>query len=113
MPDNAETVSSPAIQETRESTEVTGICPLTQQQLIELYFLDARAKLLDIAAFLDRMDRSVEHNATEDFRVVALRSAMQTLCEKTADRVYSIQMILSDPTSETLPQLDRKSAFGA
>ena len=102
-----------ASQSTGGSKTVSGTCPMTQQQLIELYFLDVRAKLLDIAAFLDRMDRSVEHNAGEDFRMVALRSAMQALCSQRAGRVYTIQMLLSDPSSEPLPQLDRKSAFGA
>lgn len=102
-----------ASQHKGESKDLSGTCPMTQQQLIELYFLDVRAKLLDIAAFLDRMDRSVEHNAGEDFRMVALRSAMLTLCERSAGRVYTIQMLLSDPTSEPLLQLDRKSALGA
>ena len=31
--------------------------PINQADLVELGFMDARAKLLDIAAFLDRMER--------------------------------------------------------
>jgi hypothetical protein len=96
-----------------------GTCPLTQQQLIAEYFLEIRAKILDVAAFLDRMDRSVDRNAEDDFRMVAMRQALQALCAEQAQphaptgRVYDIQMIFSDPTTEPLMQLDRKSALGA
>ena len=93
-----------------------GTCPLSQQRLINDAFMEMRAKIIDVAAFLDRMERSVEPNATNDFRMVALR---QALCTLSADipgdisRVYAIQMIFSDPTCEPLESLDRKSAFGA
>jgi hypothetical protein len=33
-------------------------CPLTGPQVVDLYFMEQRAKLLDIAAFLDRLDRA-------------------------------------------------------
>lgn len=90
-------------------------CPLTQQQLIDLYFMEVRAKLLDVAAFLDRMQRSVERTAEDDFRMVAFHQALRRLSDASShcNCVYDIQMILSDPTTEPLPQLDRKSAFGA
>lgn len=93
-----------------------GSCPLTQQQIIEQYFMEIRAKALDIAAFLDRLDRSVEPNGQEDFRLVSLRQALEVLVTPEASeqgRVYDIQMILSDQNTELLPQLDRKSAYGA
>ncbi len=90
-----------------------GTCPLTQQQLIDEYFMEVRAKLLDVAAFLDRMDRSVGRNAVDDFRMLAMRQALQALCARSPGRVYNIQMIFSDPTTEPLMQLDRKSASGA
>ena len=32
----------------------SGTCPLTQQQLIDEYFMEVRAKILDVAAFLER-----------------------------------------------------------
>ena len=90
-----------------------GTCPLTQQQLFDEYFMEVRAKILDVAAFLDRMDRSVDRNAADDFRMLAMRQALQALCAATSGRVYEIQMTFSDPTTEPLLQLDRKSAFGA
>jgi hypothetical protein len=30
-------------------------CPLTSKQVVDLYFMEHRANLLDIAAFLDRL----------------------------------------------------------
>ncbi len=90
-----------------------GTCPLTQKQLIDEYFMEHRTKILDIAAFLDRMDRSVERNAEDDFRIVAFRQALSALCSADTERVEKVQMIFSDPTTEPLEQLDSKSAFGA
>lgn len=88
-------------------------CLLSQQQLIDEYFMEMRAKLLDVAAFLDRLDRSVERNAEDDFRMMAMRQALQMLAEQATDRVSSLQMLFSDLTTEPLAELDRKSAFGA
>ena len=75
--------------------------------------MEIRAKILDVGAFLDRMDRSIDRNAEDDFRMVAMREALKTLGAGSSNRVYDIQMIFSDPTTEPLMQLDRKSAFGA
>ena len=49
---------------------------------------------------------------TED-HLVAFRKALEVLCSDEPTRIHTIQMILSDPRSELLPELDRKSAFGA
>ena len=89
-------------------------CLLTQQQLIDEYFIEMRAKLLDVAAFLDRLDRSVCHDAENDCRMVALQLALHTLgTAEATNRVYALQMLFSDPTTEPLAELDRKSALGA
>ena len=91
-----------------------GTCPLTQRQVIEEYFIEHRTKVLDLAAFLDRLDRASALNAGDDFRLVALRRALEVLCtDGGASRLGRIQMILSDTSTELLEQLDRKSAFGA
>ncbi len=39
---------------------------MTKQQVLDLYFLDARHKLVEIAAFLDRADRATSQ---ADFRL--------------------------------------------
>ena len=31
---------------------------MTRQQVLDLYFMENRAKLIDLAAFLDRVDRA-------------------------------------------------------
>ncbi len=93
----------------------SGTCPLTQQQLIDEYFIEHRTKILDIAAFLDRFDRAAASDADDDFRMVAFRKALQALVTTggAETRMREVQMLLSDPRTDLLPELDRKSAFGA
>ena len=89
-------------------------CPLSQQQLIDEYFIEHRTKVLDIAAFLDRFDRASARDAEDDFRITAFRKALAALLDgEGANRVREVQMLLSDPRTDLLEQLDRKSAFGA
>jgi hypothetical protein len=90
-----------------------GTCLLTQKQLISEYFMEYRNRVLAVAAFLDRMDRSIEHNAEDDFRVVALRKAMHVLIEDGPERVERIQMIFSDPNITLMDERDRQNAYGA
>ncbi len=90
-----------------------GTCRLSQRQLIDEYFMEHRTKILDLAAYLDRFDRSVERNAQDDFRIVAFRQALEALCTPEPGRTKRVQMIFSDPTTELREELDRKSAFGA
>jgi hypothetical protein len=92
-----------------------GRCPLTQQQMIDEYFIEHRTKILDIAAFLDRFDRASAHDAEDDFRIVAFRAALGVLAggQDGPDRLEAIQLILSDPRTDLLDHLDQKGAFGA
>ncbi|HEY3058351.1 MAG TPA: hypothetical protein VGL99_05190 [Chloroflexota bacterium] len=91
-----------------------GECPLSQQQLIDEYFIEHRTKVLDIAAFLDRFDRATARDAEDDFRIKAFRNALAALLDTEGPtRMHAVQMLLSDPRSDLLPELDRKSAFGA
>jgi hypothetical protein len=94
-----------------------GTCPLTQRQLVDIYFMEYRTKILDIAAFLDRMDRSVDQNAENDFRVVAFRQALSKLCSEEPERVEKIQMVISDQTVEPvkttmMPQFQAHMLWG-
>lgn len=88
-------------------------CPLNRRQLVDEYFIENRTKVLDIAAFLDRLDRAGVESAPPDFRVEALQRALGVLHASPESRVLQIQMIFSDPTTEPLPKLDQKSAKGA
>ena len=93
----------------------TGSCPLTQRQLIDEYFIEHRTKILDIAAFLDRFDRASARDAADDFRMAAFREALVLLTgsQGIPSRLHAIQLVLSDPRTELLEQLDQKGAFGA
>jgi len=88
-------------------------CPLSQQQLIDEYFMEHRVKVLDLAAFLDRFERSVDKNAEQDFRIVAFRESLRELISAAPGRVERVEMIFSDQNTELLPSLDRKAAYGA
>jgi hypothetical protein len=92
----------------------TGRCTLTTSQIIDDYFIENRTKLLDIAAFLDRLERSRDGAAAgADFRMQAFDDALRILAEGAPQRVRRIQMLFSDPTQEPRATLDRKSASGA
>ena len=92
----------------------TGVCPLTTHQIVDEYFIENRTKLLDIAAFLDRLDRSSDAaDPGMDFRVRVFRKALQALADGERSRLMRLQMLFSDPTTEPRPSLDQKSAKGA
>ena len=54
----------------------------TCQEVVDRYFLEHRAKLIDIAAFLDRADRAGE----SDYRISALFEAIDVLSDDRANR---------------------------
>ena len=87
--------------------------PLSTVELIDEYFIENRNRLLEVAAFLDRIDRSGGPSAADDFRMQVFREAVAALAGSDPDRLTRIQMLLSDPTTEPLPALDRKGAVGA
>jgi hypothetical protein len=93
----------------------TGTGPLTQRELIDEYFMEERVKVIDLAAFLDRLDRARELDAEDDFRLRSIRDALAVLADRQSPstRVQRVQMIFSDPRSELLEELDQKSAKGA
>jgi hypothetical protein len=90
-----------------------GTSPLTQRELIDEYFMEERVKVIDLAAFLDRLDRAREIDAEDDFRLRSIRDALTVLAGDEGGRVQRVQMIFSDPRSELLEELDQKSAKGA
>lgn len=83
---------------------------MTRNELLDLYFMDARAKLIDIAAFLDRVDRGT---GDADFRLAALREALKELAGKDPDRAKAVLLSLSDPTAEPIEKSPGKGAVGA
>jgi hypothetical protein len=91
----------------------SGTSPLTQRELIDEYFMEERVKVIDLAAFLDRLERAREIDAENDFRLRSIRDALTVLAGDDGNRVQRVQMIFSDPRSELLEELDTKSAKGA
>jgi hypothetical protein len=87
--------------------------PLDTHDLANEYFIESRNRVLEIAAFLDRLDRADPARASRDFRLQALGEALAALASGEPGYVVRIQRLLSDPTSEPIPALDRKSAQGA
>lgn len=83
---------------------------MTRQQVLDLYFMEARAKLLDLAAFLDRVERAT---GDADFRHQALLDALAELTRPGAERARNVLAALSDPTSEPLDAAPGKGAAGA
>jgi len=87
--------------------------PLTGPELVDEYFIETRNRIIEVAAFLDRLDRADPVVADQDFRVRALAEAIRVLAGGGPDRVRDIQVLMSDPTTEPLATLDRKGAVGA
>jgi hypothetical protein len=86
---------------------------MTAPQIADEYFIENRNRVLEIAAFLDRLDRADPGRESRDFRLRAFADALAVLATPQADYVLQIQRLFSDPTTEPLAQLDRKSAQGA
>lgn len=87
--------------------------PKSGTGLIDEYFIENRTRLLEVAAYLDRLDRSGDAAVSGDFRMRAFQEALAVLCEREGGRVERIQMIFSDPTTEPRAALDQKGAKGA
>ena len=83
---------------------------LSRQELLDLYFVEARAKLIDVAAFLDRLERA---EGPADFRLAAFTRALEELRRSHGGRAEGVLVSLSDPTPAPLPSATTKAACGA
>ena len=91
-----------------------GTCPLTTGQIVDEYFIENRTRLLELAAFLERLNRSSDGvDAAIDFRMAAFRRAVQVIASDAPDKIDQVQLLFSDPTTEPREKLDTKSASGA
>jgi hypothetical protein len=59
-------------------------------------FLPIRAKLLEVAAALDRLDRA-SGSVTSEFRLAQVQAAIKVLLQPGDDRAEQIQLIFSRP----------------
>jgi hypothetical protein len=83
---------------------------MTRQQVLDLYFLDARHKLIELAAFLDRVERA---EGQDDFRLKSFRAALAKLNGKKKQKAKTVLLAFSDPTTKPIAKATSKGACGA
>jgi hypothetical protein len=83
---------------------------MTKQQILDLYFLDARHKLIELAAFLDRVERA---DGRDDFRLKAFHSALGELTGNKKEKAKNVLIAFSDPTTKPIAKAAGKGAVGA
>ncbi|HXT13324.1 MAG TPA: hypothetical protein VN873_17335 [Candidatus Angelobacter sp.] len=83
---------------------------MTRQQVLDLYFMDARSKLIDLAAFIDRVERAA---GEEDFRMKSFREALNHLSNGHREKAKQVLLTFSDPTTGPIPAATTKAACGA
>ena len=87
---------------------------LGSTEIVDIYFLEHRAKLIDIAAFLDRLSRASDSSGAEDFRMKAFKKGVAVLMDNDSDKARRALEVFSDYTKD-LPESapGSKGAFGA
>jgi hypothetical protein len=68
------------------------LAPLSANQALDAYFLEARSKLLDLAAILDRIDRG---GGVNDPRLERVRQGVETLLSTNDGRAARVQELFS------------------
>ena len=85
---------------------------MSKTEIQDLYFMDSRAKLIDIASFLDRMERM---DGDADFRQPAFLDALAAMQSPPSGRtrVQAVLESLSDRSTEPLEAATIGFAYGA
>lgn len=78
--------------------------------LVDLSFMDSRFKLIELAAFLDRVQKAGQD---DDYRVQQLKQAIQCLANDQPDRAKQVLLTFSDPTTEPIAKAHTQGASGA
>jgi len=73
---------------------------MTREAVIDRYFLEHRQKVLDVAAFLDRVERASPACQEDDYRMRALHRAMDILRDGQPQRARRVLETLSDTSTE-------------
>jgi hypothetical protein len=68
--------------------------PMTAPDVLDREFFEIRAKLLELAASFDRLDRG-DGSVDGDPRMTLVQNALQILQRDSADRAEDIQMLFS------------------
>ena len=73
--------------------------PFSSCEILDREFLPTRAKILEIAASLDRVSRAAE-GVPADPRWSQLQAALGLVLEHSADRAEQVQLLFSRPYDE-------------
>lgn len=88
--------------------------PELKTEILDTYFIENRARLLDIASFLDRIDRATNCNAEKsDFRYNSFIKALELLISSKTNRTKAVQLSFSDLSAEILENAVGLKATGA
>ena len=84
----------------------------SKKDIQDLYFMDSRFKLLEIASFLDRVDR---HEGEADFRHPAFMKALEAMQNppEGTTRAQAVHLAFSDHSTEPAKSATIQYAFGA
>ena len=93
--------------------DYNNTCPLSQKQLLDDSFMDHRAQLLALAAFLDRFERSNLRNAETDFRIEAFKEALHLLVGPGPERARRVQLVMSGSEPGSAGRSGQPDAYGA
>jgi hypothetical protein len=70
--------------------------PLPAAKALDAYFLEARSKLLDLAAILDRINRgAAASSVAADPRLARIREALEVVRDQSGGRAERVQRIFS------------------
>jgi hypothetical protein len=87
---------------------------MTGEDILSAYFLENRARLLEIASFLDRIDRSEQSGSVkQNYRYRAFMKALERLSGTLGKRTWALHMIFSDLSSEPIESGSGLKASGA
>ncbi len=87
---------------------------MSAKEILETYFLDNRARLLEIASFFDRIDRCRDsETAKDDFRYKSFVKALKIIIDTEEERTKNVQMLFSDLSAEPIESVVDPKAYGA
>jgi hypothetical protein len=93
--------------------------PIDRTAVVDRYFIEHRAKLIDLAAYLDRVERAAPRAAAAggsdaiDFRHDALVRAIAILTDGRPERARRVLEHFSDHSTEPIAKAHTKGATGA
>ena len=67
---------------------------MNSSQILEREFLEMRAKILELAASLDRIDRA-DGDVSDEPKTIGIRKGIEILSEMQTDRAERVQLLFS------------------